>query len=96
MHKELRVELGRTWVRAEDVARLDVGGVIELDTLSDEVVDVLVDGRLIARGTPAVLDGQLCVRIWEVIGPADAADGREEHVEGARADEPEGVGTTAR
>jgi flagellar motor switch/type III secretory pathway protein FliN len=71
MHKELRIELGRTWLKAEDAAQLDVGDVIELDALTDEPADVLADGRLVARGKPAVMDGQFCVCIWEA---PDAAE----------------------
>ena len=46
----LTVELGRTEMRLRDVLTLGEDSVVMLDRLTDELLDVLVNGRLIARG----------------------------------------------
>jgi flagellar motor switch/type III secretory pathway protein FliN len=68
----LRIEVGRAWLRAEDAGELGVGSRVELDCAADEGVEVFSGARRIARGTPAVLDGKLCVQVSHVPGGADA------------------------
>ncbi len=66
---EVSIELGRTHMYIEDVLRLGVGSVIELDKLAGDPVDVLVNGRLVARGEVLVLNDCLCVRVSEIVNP---------------------------
>ena len=73
----IRIEFGRRWLAAEDVARMDVGDVLELDTHSLDSVDVYVDGRLYARGEPVVIEGSLGVRVREIIDQPAAAKPQE-------------------
>jgi flagellar motor switch/type III secretory pathway protein FliN len=74
----LRIELGRVWLAAEEAASLEVGSRIELDCAADEGVDVFAGARRLARGTPAVMDGMLCVRVSEVLAEgASRAAGRD-------------------
>jgi len=80
MRKEVRIQLGRTWMAADDVARLDVGSQVRLDASAEEPVNVCAGTGVqpVARGTVAVMDGMLCVRIVDVAaagpgGPARAA-----------------------
>ena len=75
MQRELRVQLGRVWMPVEDVAALAVGSEIELECLSSDTVDLCVGARRIARGTPAVMDGKLCVRVSDVARSAAPACG---------------------
>ena len=72
MDKDIRVQLGRAWLSAEDVACLDVGSEIELDSPCEEGVEVYAGTRRIAWGDPAVMDGAFCVRVRQV-GEAAAA-----------------------
>lgn len=72
--KGIRIELGRRWLAADDVARMDVGDVLELDTRSLDCVDVYVDGHLYARGEPVVVDGCLGVRVRELVAAETASD----------------------
>lgn len=65
---ELRVELGRTQMRLEDVLRLRRGSVVALDKMAGDPVDVFVNGRLIARGEVLVMNDNFCVRIIELVG----------------------------
>ncbi len=64
---EVSVELGRTSMYLEDVARLRRGSVVVLDRYVGEPVDVLVNGRIIARGELMVVDGNFSVRLTEFV-----------------------------
>lgn len=64
---EVSVELGRTEMLVEDVLRLQNGSVVELEKLAGDPVDVLVNGRLVARGEVLVLDDKFCIRISEIV-----------------------------
>ena len=66
---KVRIELGRTRMLVEDVLRLGDGSVIELDKLAGDPVDILVNGRLIARGEVLVLNDNFCVRVAEILTP---------------------------
>lgn len=67
---DLRIELGRTQLLIEEVVKLKEGGVVPLDKLAGDPVDILVNGRLIARGEVLVLNDNFCVRVAEILTPA--------------------------
>ena len=64
---DLRIELGRTQMRLDEVLRLRSGSVVALDKLAGDPVDVYVNGRLIARGEVLVMNDSFCVRITELV-----------------------------
>ncbi len=66
---EVKIELGRTEMYIEDVLRLTVGSVVELDKLAGDPVDVYVNQRLVARGEVLVLNDAFCVRINSIQSP---------------------------
>lgn len=66
---DLRIELGRTELLIEEVLKLKEGSVVPLDKLAGDPVDILVNGRLIARGEVLVLNDNFCVRIAEILTP---------------------------
>ena len=68
-HHDVRIELGRTEMYIEDVVRLEVGSVIELDKLAGDPVDIYVNGRLVARGEVIVLNDNFCVRVNDILSP---------------------------
>ncbi len=63
---DLSVELGRTNIPVRDVLQLGPGSVIELDKLAGEPVDIMINGKLIARGEVVVIDENFGVRITEI------------------------------
>ncbi|MFK8114243.1 MAG: flagellar motor switch protein FliN [Rubripirellula sp.] len=65
---DLRIELGRTVMRLEEVLQLRSGSVVALDKLAGDPVDVFVNGRLIARGEVLVMNDNFCVRVTELVG----------------------------
>ncbi len=68
---DLRIELGRTELMIEEVVALAAGSVVPLDKLAGDPVDILVNGRLIARGEVLVLNDNFCVRVAEILTPQD-------------------------
>ena len=66
---EVVVRFGITSLPLRDVVRMGVGTMIELNRAVDEPVELLVNGRQLARGEVVVVDGYYGVRITE-IGPA--------------------------
>jgi flagellar motor switch protein FliN/FliY len=65
---ELTVEVGRTRMSLGETLALGPGSVVTLDRLADQPVDLLVNGRPIARGEVVVIDEQFGLRITEVVG----------------------------
>jgi flagellar motor switch protein FliN/FliY len=70
---QVTVELGRRTVPIGDVVQLGPGSVIELGKAAGESLDILVNGKLVARGEAVVVGEKYGVRIVEVIGAADLA-----------------------
>lgn len=67
------VELGRTTMLVRDIMALGPGSVIELEKAAGENVDILVNGRLIARGEVVVIEENFGVRIVEFVGNPEKA-----------------------
>lgn len=67
----LTVELGRTEKAIRDILALGPGSVVELDRLAGESVDVMVNGKLIAKGEVVVVDENFGVRITEIVSRAE-------------------------
>ena len=64
---QVTVELGRTRKLIRDILELSPGSVIELDKLAGEAVDILVNGKLIAKGEVVVIDENFGVRVTDII-----------------------------
>lgn len=64
------VELGRTEMSIREVLALGPGSVVELSKVAGEVVDILVNGKLIAHGEVVVIDDMFGVRVTDIIPPA--------------------------
>ncbi|MCC6729249.1 MAG: flagellar motor switch protein FliN [Chthonomonadales bacterium] len=68
---DVTVELGRVRMLIKDVLALSAGSIVELERVAGEPVDLLVNGRLVAKGEVVVIDDNFGIRITEIIGPAD-------------------------
>ena len=72
----LSVELGRTSMKLKDVMALTEDSVVTLDRMVDEPLDVLVNGKLIAKAEIISENGRFAVRIVELANaksPLEAA-----------------------
>jgi flagellar motor switch protein FliM len=65
---QIAVELGRVSTTAEDVVALKVGHVFDLNRVAGEPFDLLVNGKVVARGELVEIDGNLGVRILSLAG----------------------------
>ncbi|MDQ1676824.1 MAG: flagellar motor switch protein FliN [Actinomycetota bacterium] len=72
---EVTVELGRTRMAIRELLALAPGAVVELDRAAGSPADLLVNGRLIARGEVVVVDEDFGVRITEIVGSHGETDG---------------------
>jgi len=66
---EITVELGRTHKKINDILDFGVGTVIELDRLVGESLEVLANGKRIAKGEVVVVDENYGIRITDIIIP---------------------------
>ena len=66
---EVTAELGRTRMSVRDLLSMIPGTVIELDRAAGGPADLLVNGRLIARGEVVVIDENFGIRITEIVPP---------------------------
>ena len=62
------VEIGRVKKLVKEIVALRQGSIIELDKQAGEPVDIMVNGKLIARGDVVVIDDNFGVRITEIVG----------------------------
>lgn len=70
----LSVELGRTDMKLKDVLSLGEESVVVLDRLTDELLDVLVNGKVIAKGEIVAQGNRFGLRIVEMAGSDDRAE----------------------
>lgn len=71
---EVTVRLGKTIMKIRDILDLGDGSIIELDKLAGEPVDLLVNGKLVAKGEVVVIDENFGFRVKDIISPADRLD----------------------
>jgi len=67
---QIAVELGRTTKKIREILEFGQGSIIELDKLAGEPVDILVNGKVIAKGEVVVIDESFGVRITDIIHPS--------------------------
>ncbi|HAI20832.1 MAG TPA: flagellar motor switch protein FliN [Clostridiales bacterium UBA8153] len=68
---QVTVELGRTRRSVKEVLALGIGSVLDIEKLAGEAVEVLVNGKLVARGEVVVIDDNFGVRITDILSPQD-------------------------
>jgi len=65
------VELGRSVMLIKDILQLGQGSVVELEKMAGEPMEILVNGRLVARGEVVMVNEKFGVRLTDVISPAE-------------------------
>ena len=70
---QVTVELGRTKKTIKDILELTNGSIVELDKLAGEPVDIMVNGKFLAKGEVVVIDENFGVRITDIVSPAERA-----------------------
>lgn len=67
---EVTVELGRTQKSISDILDFGPGKIIELNKIAGEPIDVLVNGKYVAKGEVVVIEESFGVRITEIVNAA--------------------------
>ncbi len=65
---EVVIELGRRRMVLKEVAALDVDDVVELDQPMDRPLDLVVGGRVLARGELVMVGERVALRVTELVG----------------------------
>jgi flagellar motor switch protein FliN/FliY len=65
---EVAVEIGRTTMTIRETLAISPGSIVALDRMAGEPVDLLVNGKRIARGEVVAIDEEFGLRVTEVIG----------------------------
>ena len=68
---QITVELGRTKRQVKEVLDLGTGSIIELDKLTGDPVDIMINGKPIAEGEVVIIDENFAVRITKIKNMAD-------------------------
>ena len=72
---EVTVEIGRTRLAIRELLQLGPGSVVELQKLVGETLDVLINGKPIARGEAVMVNDKFGVRLTDVISPSERIAG---------------------
>ncbi|MGE5507368.1 MAG: flagellar motor switch phosphatase FliY [Chitinophagales bacterium] len=68
---QVTVELGRTRMLIKDILELAKGSLVELEKFAGEPVDILVNGKLVAKGEVVVIDENFGVKVVDIVTPAE-------------------------
>ncbi len=71
---QVTVELGRARMTIKEVLALGPGTVVELNRVAGEPVDILINGKAIAKGEVVVLGDMFGVRVTDIIPPAQRVE----------------------
>jgi flagellar motor switch protein FliN len=67
----IAVEIGRTRMTIRNLLQLNQGGIIALDRLAGEPLDVLVNGTLVAHGEVVVVNEKFGIRLTDIVSKAE-------------------------
>ena len=62
----MSVEVGSTSLRLAEVMDLAEGSIVELDRQADDLLDIMVNGALIAKGEVVTVNGRYGIRIIDI------------------------------
>jgi flagellar motor switch protein FliN/FliY len=71
---ELTVEIGRTTMTIGETLEIGPGSIITLNKMTGEPVDLLVNGRRIARGEVVAIDEEFGLRVTQIVSPDQRLD----------------------
>ena len=68
------VELGRVRMPVRNLLTLGAGSIIELAKLAGEPLDVLINGKPVARGEAVMVNEKFGVRLTEIVSPSERVE----------------------
>lgn len=72
---EVTAEIGRAKLPLRELLQLNPGSVVELMKLAGEPIDVLVNGKLVARGEAVMVNDKFGVRLTDIVSPSERLEG---------------------
>ena len=66
----LSVEVGSTTMKLSELMDLAEGAVVELDRQANELLDIMVNGALVAKGEVVTVNGRFGIRVVDVVASA--------------------------
>ena len=73
----LSVEVGSTSLRLSELLDMAEGSIVELDRQANELLDILVNGTLVAKGEVVTVNGRFGIRVVDVVATDMRAAGLE-------------------
>jgi len=67
----MSLEIGRARLTIGELLQLGPGSIVELDRAAGEPLDVLLNGRLVARGEVVVTDDRFGIRLLDIVSRSD-------------------------
>ena len=67
----LSISFGSAQLPLKDVLKLTIGSCVELNRMTGDPVEIIVNDRVIARGEVVVVDGNYGVRIKQILGRSE-------------------------
>lgn len=67
----ITVEIGRTKMSIRNLLQLNQGGIVALDRLAGDPLDVLVNGTLVAHGEVVVINDKFGVRLTDIVSKSE-------------------------
>ena len=65
------VELGKTSIIIKELLQLAQGAVLELDKLAGEPLEIVINGKQVAKGEVVVINEKFGIRLTDIISPID-------------------------
>jgi flagellar motor switch protein FliN/FliY len=72
---DVTVELGRTRMALRELLALTAGSVVELGKLAGDPLDLLVNGKLVARGEAVMVNDKFGVRLTDIVSRSERLAG---------------------
>jgi flagellar motor switch protein FliN/FliY len=67
MRVPLQVVLGRAMLSVEDLAKIQPGSIVALDTLAGEPADLVAAGEVVAKAEVVVIDENFGIRVTDIV-----------------------------
>lgn len=67
----ITVEIGRTKMSIRNLMQLNQGGIVALDRLAGDPLDVFVNGTLVAHGEVVVVNDKFGVRLTDIVSKSE-------------------------
>ena len=68
---KVTAELGKTSILIKDLLQLSQGSVLELDKLAGEALEIVVNGKLVAKGEVVVINEKFGIRLTDIVSPVE-------------------------